>query len=68
MGRIALFEIMKMNNEIKSLVAKKAEPHEIKKAAIENGMRTLFQSGISQALRGMTTVDEVIKVAGTAVD
>ncbi|MFH1824059.1 MAG: ATPase, T2SS/T4P/T4SS family [Candidatus Firestonebacteria bacterium] len=67
-GRIAIFEIMMMDDEIKTLVAKKVEPHEIKKVAMERGMRTLFQRGVSLALRGITTVDEVIKVAGTALE
>ena len=48
------------------MIAKRAEPHELKAAAVKNGMRTLFQAGIDQALKGMTTIDEIIKVAGTA--
>jgi type IV pilus assembly protein PilB len=67
-GRTAIFEIMMMDNEIKTLVAKRVEPQEIKKVALSHGMRTLFQSGISLARRGITTVEEVIKVAGTAVE
>lgn len=65
-GRIAIFEIMVMDPELKTLIAKRAEPYELKDAAMKNGMRTLFQAGLDQALKGMTTVDELIKVAGTA--
>ena len=64
-GRIAIFEIMVMNSELKMLIAKRAEPYELKEAAIKNGMRTLFQSGIDRALEGQTTIDEIVKVAGT---
>ncbi|MFH1074446.1 MAG: ATPase, T2SS/T4P/T4SS family [Candidatus Firestonebacteria bacterium] len=65
-GRLAIYEIMVMDGELKNMIAKRAEPHELKAAAIKNGMRTLFQAGIEQALKGMTTIDEVIKIAGTA--
>ncbi|OGF47542.1 MAG: hypothetical protein A2452_02485 [Candidatus Firestonebacteria bacterium RIFOXYC2_FULL_39_67] len=65
-GRLAIYEIMVMDGELKNMIAKRAEPHELKAAAVKNGMRTLFQAGIDQALKGMTTIDEIIKVAGTA--
>ncbi|OGF49635.1 MAG: hypothetical protein A2231_06070 [Candidatus Firestonebacteria bacterium RIFOXYA2_FULL_40_8] len=65
-GRLAIYEIMVMDGELKNMIAKRAEPHELKAAAMKNGMRTLFQAGIDQALKGMTTVDEIIKIAGTA--
>src|SRR3989339_214976 len=58
--------LMVMDGELKNMIAKRAEPHELKAAAVKNGMRTLFQAGIDQALKGMTTIDEIIKVAGTA--
>jgi len=64
-GRLAIYEIMVMDGELKNMIAKRAEPHELKAAAVKNGMRTLFQAGIDQALKGMTTIDEIIKVAGT---
>ena len=65
-GRLAIYEIMVMDGELKNMIAKRAEPHELKAAAIKNGMRTLFQAGIDQALKGTTTIDEIIKIAGTA--
>ncbi len=65
-GRIGIYEAMTFNNDIRTLIAQKAEPHDIKKAAIENGMMTLFDSGIALAKKGLTTLDEIIKVAGTS--
>jgi len=65
-GRLAIYEIMVMDGELKDMIAKRAEPHELKAAAVKNGMRTLFQAGIDQALKGITTIDEIIKIAGTA--
>ncbi len=65
-GRTGIHEIMMMNNEIRTMVAQKAQPHEIKAAAVKGGMKTLFSSGIELALKGITTIDEIIKVAGTS--
>ena len=65
-GRIGIYEAMTFNNEIRTLIAQKSEPHELKRVAVSNGMMTLFDSGINLAKKGLTTLDEIIKVAGTA--
>lgn len=63
-GRLGVYEIMTINKEIKRLVAMGAHDLEIEEAAVKNGMRTLHQSCISHILKGMTTIDEFVRVLG----
>ena len=63
-GRLGVYEIMKINKEIKRLVAMGAHDLEIEEAAVKNGMRTLHQSCLSHILKGMTTIDEFVRVLG----
>lgn len=62
-GRVGLYEIMEVNNIIKELILKGASTHDIEKAAIEAGMRTLEHDGVSRILEGITTPEEVYNVA-----
>lgn len=62
-GRLGLYEIMRMNNEIRRLILAKASSLEIEKAALKNGMVNLEQAGIIKALKGETSLDEVYRVA-----
>lgn len=61
-GRIGIFEIMEMMDNIKELVMKQATDDEIKAAAKKNGMTTMFEDGLKKVKLGMTTVDEVLRV------
>ncbi len=61
-GRIGIFEILKLDKDIKDLVAQKASTEDIKKSALEKGMITLRQDGILKALNGLTTLDEVFRL------
>ena len=63
-GRLGVYEIMAINKEIKRLVAMGAHDLEIEEAAVKNGMRTLHQSCMSHILKGMTTIDEFVRVLG----
>lgn len=63
-GRLGVYEIMTINKEIKRLVAMGAPDLEIEEAAVKNGMRTLHQSCLSHILKGMTTIDEFVRVLG----
>jgi type II secretory ATPase GspE/PulE/Tfp pilus assembly ATPase PilB-like protein len=62
-GRLGLYEIMRMNNEIRRLLVQGAASIDIEKAAIKNGMVSLEQIGIIKALKGETSLDEVYRVA-----
>ena len=63
-GRLGVYEIMTINKEIKRLVAMGAHDLEIEDAAVKNGMRTLHQSCLSHILKGITTIDEFVRVLG----
>jgi type IV pilus assembly protein PilB len=60
-GRIGLFEVMPVTKNIRALILRKAPTFEIERAAIEEGMITLRESGIRKILAGVTTPEEVLK-------
>ncbi len=62
-GRLGLYEILKMNNEIRKLVLARANSIDIELAAMKNGMVTLEQAGIMKALKAETSLDEIYRVA-----
>jgi type IV pilus assembly protein PilB len=61
-GRIALYEVMPMYEEIRELVLAGASANEIKKTAIQLGVKTLRLSGITKIKEGVTTLEEVTRV------
>ena len=60
-GRVGLFEVMEMNDELRELVIIGASSIEIRKKAIELGMVTLRESGLCKLREGITTIEEVVK-------
>jgi len=62
-GRIAIFEMIEINDEIRSMILRKISSNEIKEVAIRYGMKTLLDSGVTRALEGITSIDEVFRVA-----
>ena len=62
-GRTAIYEILFMDEVIKDLILKRATSEQIKKAAMLRGMRSLRQDGWQKVISGLTTPDEVMKVA-----
>ena len=61
-GRIALYEVMPLKEELKELIVKGATGAELKKAAIKSGMRTLRMSGLTKIKEGVTSIEEVLRV------
>ncbi|KPK76924.1 MAG: hypothetical protein AMJ79_04960 [Phycisphaerae bacterium SM23_30] len=61
-GRTGIFELLIVEENIKELINKQAAAHTIKKAALENGMRTLRDDGLRQAQAGITTLQDVLRV------
>lgn len=61
-GRAAVHEVLLMNNEIKRVVEKQEPIEVIKECAIKNGMSTLFENCRELVLKGVTTVNEMVKV------
>ena len=62
-GRIGIFEFLVLNEDIRKMVEAKTSADEIKRKAVSLGMRTLRQDGIVKVQQGLTTPDEVIRVA-----
>ena len=61
-GRIALYEIMTLDEEIKTAIINGANTMELKAMAIKNGMKSLRQSGLSKLREGITSFQEVLRV------
>jgi type IV pilus assembly protein PilB len=61
-GRLAIHEIMRVNEEIERLIVEKAPTEQIAKAAKRNGMRTLREDGLHKVLQGHTTLEEISRV------
>ncbi len=60
-GRIALYEVMPMSDDIKEMVLQGASAIELRREAMRNGMVSLRQSGIQKLIQGTTTLEEVLK-------
>ncbi len=61
-GRLAIHEVMPMTEEIERLATARASSDEIRRTAVEQGMRTLRQDGWMNVARGSTTITEVLRV------
>ncbi|MFN8939653.1 MAG: GspE/PulE family protein [Acidobacteriota bacterium] len=61
-GRIAIFELMQLNEEIRRLIMRNEDASVLTEAARRNGMRNLREDGWEKVATGMTTPDEVIRV------
>lgn len=62
-GRIGLYEVMDVSDAIQGLIIKHATSGEIQRQAVAEGMITMRQDGYLKALQGLTTLDEVNRVA-----
>jgi len=63
-GRTSIYELIVLDEEIKSLIVSKASSNVIKDVALKKGMKTLKDSGLEKAMQGITTIGEVLRVAG----
>ncbi len=60
-GRIGLFEFMVMTDRLRELIMTSASTAALRKAAQEDGMRTLRESGLLHIFDGITTIEEVVR-------
>ncbi len=63
LGRIAIYEVMPVSEKLSKLIVEKAAASDIQKLAMEEGMLTMKQDGYVKVLEGVTSMDEVIRVA-----
>jgi len=61
-GRIGIYELMTVDDDIRNLIIAKAPPDEIRKKALASGMISLTEDGIQKVQDGLTTVEEVLRV------
>ena len=61
-GRIAIHEVLEVNDEVRELISTRGTEQAVRKAAKRAGMRTMFEDGLEKALQGLTTLDEVLRV------
>lgn len=61
-GRIGVYEILKLDSELKKIITRGASEEEIKDKAIELGMQTMQSRGVDKVLNGITTLDEIRKI------
>jgi type IV pilus assembly protein PilB len=60
-GRVGLYEVMEITDELRELILVGASALELKKKAIELGMITLRRSGLTKSALGQTTLEEVVR-------
>jgi len=60
-GRISCFEFITLNDEIRSAIMQKKSAAEIRQLATLQGMRPLLHDGMAKALKGITTLEEVMR-------
>jgi general secretion pathway protein E len=61
-GRVCIIEMMTMTDSIRSLVMRHATAGELRAAATQEGMETMFENGLRKSLAGVTTIEEVLRV------
>ena len=63
MGRIGIFEVLPVSNKISNLILEHPNSSAVEKEAVLEGMITMKQDGYLKVLQGITTPEEVIRVA-----
>ncbi len=61
-GRIGIYEFLKFDAYIREMILHRVTMNEIETYAVQEGMKTMFQDGIEKASRGLTTLEEVLRV------
>ena len=67
-GRIALMEVALITNEFSGLIASGAPVNELRKSAVRDGFKSLYQEGLVQVIGGNTTFDEINCLSYTAME
>ena len=62
-GRIGIFQLLEMSESLEQLAVKKAAREDIERQAIEEGMRTLWDDGLTKVASGLTSIEELARVS-----
>jgi general secretion pathway protein E len=61
-GRVAVMELLTLTDEVRRLVLKRAAMQDIHRAGVDQGMHTMYDDGMVKAMRGITSIEEVLRV------
>lgn len=62
-GRLGIYELMTINSKVRQAIFDRASSVDLRRLAINNGMRTLYMDGMNKVMNGITTFDEVYRTA-----
>jgi type IV pilus assembly protein PilB len=62
LGRVGVFEVLEISKEIRKLISEKADSDAINKLAVDEGMNSMLDDGLEKVIKGMTTIEEVMRV------
>ncbi len=61
-GRMGIYELFEGTDDIRQMIVRRAQEHELKEAAIAHGMTSLYQDGLRKVYNGVTTYEELLRV------
>ena len=62
-GRIGIYQLLEMTEDLASLASRHASREEIERAAMDTGMKTLWDDGIAKVAAGLTSIEELARVS-----
>ena len=65
-GRISIIEMLMVTDEIRKLILEHADASSLTNAAMQQGMRTMYQDGLQKVVQGVTSLDEILRVTQDA--
>ena len=66
-GRVGIYELLLMDESVKAALSESISEYQVRQLAIQQGMVTMQQDGMLKVLDGLTTIEEVLRVAGEGV-
>ncbi len=61
-GRVGIYEVLEVNEEIRPLIVGRADASQIKQVAVKQGMKVMIEDGLMKAREGVTTIEEVLRI------
>ena len=61
-GRNGIYEVLEVDEDIRKMISQKASAHEVEELARKKGMLTMIEDGFAKCIKGITTIDEVLRV------
>ncbi len=62
LGRLGIYEVLEVNEKIQQMIINHATSEDIQTQAVQSGMLTMQQDGFLKSLRGLTTIEEILRV------